>query len=77
MHIEKEIEENKKVKRTLIIYLIWKHSTIIEFIMYIIGIFPYIYLGYTFIHFSDYLGEFVNIFQKEKQKLMMLNIIKQ
>ncbi len=77
MHIEKEIEENKKVKRILIIYLIWKHSTIIEFIMYFIGIFPYIYLGYTIIHFSDYLGEFVNIFQKEKQKLMMLNIIKQ
>ena len=32
--------------------------------MYIIGIFACIYLGYTFIQFSDYLGEFVNIFSK-------------
>ena len=61
---EKYIEENRNVKRTFIIYLIWKHSTIIEFILYMIGIFACAYLGYAFIQFSDYLGEFVNIFSK-------------
>ena len=64
MYRAKEIEKNNKVKRTFIIYLIWKHTTIIEFILYIVGILACAYLGYTFIQFSDYLGEFVNIFSK-------------
>ena len=60
----KEIEKNKKAKRTLVIYLIWKHATIFEFILYIVGLFACVFLGLTFIQFSDYLGEFVNIFSK-------------
>ena len=64
MYKDKEFEENKKIKRTFLIYLIWKHSTIFEFILYIIGILACVYIGYAFIQFSDYLGEFVNIFSK-------------
>ena len=77
MHKDKEFEENKKVKRIFLIYLIWKHSTIFEFILYIIGTLACVYIGYAFIQFSDYLGKFVNFFQKESMIATMLNMRKQ